>query len=217
MTAARGRGRPRSERARQAILAAAGELMLEGGLSAASVEAIAERAGVSKATIYKWWPSRGAVALDGFLAQAKDTITVPEGLSTQEALRYQVRALVTLFRDTPSGPLMRALASQAECDPEIARAVRERWLAPRRAVAFDIIREGIASGQLRSDLDVAVASDLLFGPIYHRLIFGHAPLSDDLADRLIDSAMAGLVARPADAAQRPAGPTSGRGPDSAAE
>ena len=77
----RGPGRPRSERARLAILAAAGELMLEGGVTAASMEAIAERAGVSKATIYKWWPSRGAVALDGFLAQAQDTITVPEGLS----------------------------------------------------------------------------------------------------------------------------------------
>lgn len=194
MTAARGRGRPRSERARQAILAAAGELMLAGGLNAATIEAIAERAGVSKATIYKWWPSRGAVALDGFLAQAKDTITVPEGLSTREALRYQVGALVTLFRDTPSGPLMRALVSQAECDPEIAKALRERWLAPRRAVALDIIRNGIATGELRSDLQVDVVSDLLFAPLYHRLIFGHADLSDDLADRIVDHAMAGLLA-----------------------
>lgn len=195
MTTARGRGRPRSERARQAILAAAGELMLEGGLSAASMEAIAERAGVSKATIYKWWPSRGAVALDGFLAQAQDTITVPEGLSTRDALRYQIRALVVLFRDTQSGPLMRALASQAECDPEIARAVRERWLAPRRAVAYDIIRTGMARGELRPDLDVAVVSDLLFGPIYHRLIFGHEALTDELADLLLDHAMTGLLAQ----------------------
>jgi AcrR family transcriptional regulator len=190
--AGRGRGRPRSERARLAILAAAGELMLEGGVNAASMEAIAERAGVSKATIYKWWPSRGAVALDGFLAQALETIAVPEGLSTREGLRFQVGALVRLFRDTPSGPLMRALVSQAECDPEIARAVRERWLAPRRAVAMEIIRAGMVSGEIRPDVDVGVVSDQLFAPIYHRLIFGHEPLDDELADRLVDQAMGGL-------------------------
>jgi AcrR family transcriptional regulator len=191
---ARGRGRPRSERARLAILAAAGELMLEGGVNAASMEAIAERAGVSKATIYKWWPSRGAVALDGFLAQAHETIAVPEGLSTREALHFQVLALIRLFRDTPSGPLMRALVSQAECDAEIARAVRERWLAPRRAVAMEILRIGMARGELRPGVDTAVASDQLFAPIYHRLIFGHEPLADDLAGRLVDQVMAGLAA-----------------------
>ncbi|HEX5121450.1 MAG TPA: TetR/AcrR family transcriptional regulator [Pseudonocardiaceae bacterium] len=195
----RGRGRPRSERARLAILAAAGELMLAGGINAASMEAIAERAGVSKATIYKWWPSRGAVALDGFLAQAQDTIAVPEGLSTREALHFQVLALIRLFRDTPSGPLMRALVSQAECDPEIARAVRERWLAPRRAVAMEIIRAGVAAGEFRPDLDAAAVSDQLFAPIYHRLIFGHEPLDDELADRLVDQAVAGLCPARSDA------------------
>ncbi|HEY1573025.1 MAG TPA: TetR/AcrR family transcriptional regulator [Pseudonocardiaceae bacterium] len=195
----RGRGRPRSERARLAILAAAGELMLAGGINAASMEAIAERAGVSKATIYKWWPSRGAVALDGFLAQAQDTIAVPEGLSTREALHFQVLALIRLFRDTPSGPLMRALVSQAECDPEIARAVRERWLAPRRAVAMEIIRAGVVAGEFRPDLDPAAVSDQLFAPIYHRLIFGHEPLDDELADRLVDQAVAGLCPARSDA------------------
>jgi AcrR family transcriptional regulator len=191
--AGRGPGRPRSERARLAILGAAGDLLLEGGLNAASMEAIAERAGVSKATIYKWWPSRGAVALDGFLARAQDTIAVPEGRSTREALHFQLLALIRLFRDTPSGPLMRALVSQSECDPELARAVRERWLAPRRAVAYDIMRTGVAAGELRADLDIALASDQLFAPIYQRLIFGHEPLDDGLADRLVDQLMSGVA------------------------
>jgi AcrR family transcriptional regulator len=191
--ATRGRGRPRSERARLAILAAAGELMLTGGINAASMEAIAERAGVSKATIYKWWPNRGAVALDGFLAMVRDSITVPEGLNTADALRFQVGALVVLFRDTASGPLMRALVGQAERDPEIARAIRERWLAPRRAVTAEILRAGMANGELRPDIDIGIASDQLFAPIYHRLFFGHEPLADRLADLLVDQAMAGLV------------------------
>ena len=191
--AIRGRGRPRSERARLAILAAAGELMLAGGINAASMEAIADRAGVSKATIYKWWPNRGAVALDGFLAMVRDSITVPEGLNTADALRFQVGALVVLFRDTASGPLMRALVGQAECDPEIAKAIRERWLAPRRAVTAEILRLGIANGEIRPDIDIGVAADQLFAPIYHRLFFAHEPLDDRLADRLVAQAMAGLA------------------------
>ncbi|HEY0804700.1 MAG TPA: TetR/AcrR family transcriptional regulator [Pseudonocardiaceae bacterium] len=191
--ATRGRGRPRSERARLAILAAAGELMLAGGISAASMEAIAERAGVSKATIYKWWPSRGAVALDGFLAAVRDSMTVPEGLNTADALRFQVAAVVTLFRDTASGPLMRALVGQAERDPEIARAIRERWLAPRRAVSVEILRAGMASGEIRPDIDIEVALDQLYAPVYHRLFFGHEPLDDGLADRLVTQTLAGLA------------------------
>ena len=192
-TATRGRGRPRSERARLAILAAAGELMLAGGIDAATMEAIAERAGVSKATIYKWWPNRGAVALDGFLAMVRDSIMVPEGLNTADALRFQVGALVVLFRDTASGPLMRALVGQAERDPEIARAIRERWLAPRRAVTAEILRAGIERGEIRPDIDVGVASDQLFAPVYHRLFFGHEPLDDGLTDLVIDHAMTGLA------------------------
>jgi AcrR family transcriptional regulator len=189
----RGRGRPRSERARLAILAAAGELMLAGGINAASMEAIAERAGVSKATIYKWWPSRGAVALDGFLAMVRDSIIVPEGLDTAAALRFQVAALIALFRDTASGPLMRALVGQAESDSEIARAIRERWLTPRRAVTAEILRTGIARGEIRPDIDIGAASDQLFAPIYHRLFFGHEPLDGQLADQLVTQAMTGLA------------------------
>src|SRR5439155_10144682 len=125
--ARRPRGRPRSEAARRAILAAAGELMLSGGLAAATMDAIAARAGVSKATIYKWWPSRGAVALDGFLDQVAGTLAIPEGMTAQEALTWQLDALVRLFADTAAGPLMRALVAQAQTDPDIARSLRDAW------------------------------------------------------------------------------------------
>jgi AcrR family transcriptional regulator len=190
--ALRRRGRPRSTRARAAILAAAGELMLEGGMGAASMEAIAARAGVSKATIYRWWPSRGAVALEGFLDQTRDSIEIPEGLSTHDALRFQVGGLIELFRDPTCGPLMRALIGQAQDDAEIARALRERWLGPRRAVAADVIRSGIERGDVRADIDVAVAVDQVFAPVYHRLVFGHDSLDEGLAERLVCQLMPGL-------------------------
>jgi AcrR family transcriptional regulator len=190
--ALRRRGRPRSTRARAAILAAAGELMLEGGMAVASMEAIAHRAGVSKATIYRWWPSRGAVALEGFLEQTRDTSEIPEGLSTHDALRFQVGALIELLQDPTCGPLMRGLIGQAQSDAEIARALRERWLAPRRAIAAEVVRSGIERGEVGPDIDVAVVVDQVFAPVYHRLVFGHDRLDDGFADRLVGQLMAGL-------------------------
>ena len=186
------RGRPRSEHARLAVLQAAGELLLEGGLAAAGVEAIATRAGVSKATIYKWWPNRGAVVLDGFLEQVRHSLAIPEGLGTEQALEYQLHELVTLFRDTDVGPAMRAIASEVESDPDLARAVRERWLAPRRAVTVAVLSHGVAVGDLRPDLDVELVMDQLYAPLYFRLVFGHGPLPDDLAHRLVTQLVHGI-------------------------
>jgi AcrR family transcriptional regulator len=186
-------GRPRSEARRAAILAAAGDLMMEGGLRAATMEAIAARAGVGKATVYKWWPSRGAVALEGFMLRAADSWSLPEGASAPQALRILAVAAVRLFIHSPAGPLMRGLAADAQSDPEIAQALREQWLGPRRAVAAEIIREGIARGELRADLDVASAIDLVFAPIYYRLLFSHEPLDEAFAERYIDQVLHGIA------------------------
>jgi AcrR family transcriptional regulator len=187
-------GRPRSESRRAAILAAAGDLMLEGGLSAATMEAIAERAGASKATIYKWWPSRGAVALEGFMVRAADSWSIPEDASAPEALRVLVASAVRLFAGTPAGQLMRSLAADAQSQPEIARALREQWFGPRRAVAAEIIRKGIENGELRADLDLAVTLDLVFAPVYYRLLFGHEPLDEAFAARSIEHVLHGIAA-----------------------
>ena len=178
-----------------AILAAAGELMLEGGMAATTMEAIASRAGVSKATIYKWWPSRGAVALDGFLNQVQDTVgRSGRCVRRRGAMRIQLRALIAIFRDTSAGPLMRALVAQAVAEPDIAEALREHWLGPRRAVAVVRAPTGSPAASSSPDTDVAAAADQLFGPIYHRLFFGHDPLDERLADALVDQLMRGIAA-----------------------
>lgn len=186
-------GRPRSEARRAAILAAAGDLMMEGGLRAATMEAIAVRAGVGKATVYKWWPSRGAVALEGFMLRAADSWSLPEDATAPEALRILAMAATRLFTRSPAGPLMRALAADAQSDPEIAQALREQWLGPRRAVAAEIIREGIARGELRADLDMAAVLDLVFAPVYYRLLFSHEPLDEAFAERCIDHVLTGIA------------------------
>lgn len=179
-------GRPRSEHSRQAILAAAGELMLEGGLAAATVDAIAARAGVGKATIYKWWPSRAAVALEGLMVAASSSWEVPEGASAMEALTEHMRAVTHLFTETPAGALMRSLAADAQSQPEIADALRQQWLGPRRAVSMEILRAGMRSGELREGLDLEATVDLLYAPVYYRLLFGHAPLDQAAIEPLVE-------------------------------
>jgi AcrR family transcriptional regulator len=187
-------GRPRSESRRTAILTAAGELMLEGGLSAATMEAIAARAGVGKATIYKWWPSRGAVALEGFMISAADSWSLPEGAAAAEALGVLARSAVRLFVGTPAGQLMRSLAADAQSQPEIALALREQWFRPRRAVVVEIIRKGIETGELRADLDPGATVDLIFAPIYYRLLFSHEPLDEEFAAHVIEHVLHGILA-----------------------
>ena len=170
--------------------------MLEGGLAATTMEAIAARAEVSKSTIYKWWPSRGEIALEGFLAQVQDTIDVPAGAGVAESMRIQLRALIAVFRDTSAGPLIRALVAQAVAEPDLAVALREHWLEPRRDAALSVLRRGVRSGELRKDTDVDAVADQLFAPVYHRLNFGHDPLGDGLGDVLVDQLMRGVGARP---------------------
>lgn len=180
------------EQLRDAVLSAAGELMLEGGLGAATMEAIAARAGVSKRTLYKYWPSRGAVALEGFMRNAASSWSLPDDASAVEALTVLVVSAARLFAGTPAGPLMRSLIADAQAQDEIATAIREQWLRPRRAVAADLIRRGMAEGEFRTDLDVEVTLDLLFAPVYYRLLLGHEPMSDAFATATVEYVVTGL-------------------------
>jgi hypothetical protein len=132
------------------------------------------------------------VALDGLLERVRDSITVPEGMSVRDVLRFQVRALVRMFGAGPAGPLMWALVSQAQSDHRLARELRERWLGPRRAVVTGILLAAMEAGEIRSDIDAGVVADQLFAPVYYRLIFRHGPLDESLADALVDQLMAGL-------------------------
>ena len=187
-------GRPRSERARRAILRAANELLEGGGFAAVTVEAIAERAGVSKATVYRWWPNRAAVVMDGFLSTVSSEVPFPHTGHAQEDLRLHMRRLTEAFGGR-MGRTVAALIAEGQADPELAEALRSRWLSVRRTEAREILELGIARGELREDLDLEVAVDVLYGPIYYRLLVGHAPLDEDLADALADQIFAGLGAR----------------------
>src|SRR5918998_98248 len=191
---ARPPGRPRSERARRAILQAANELLEGEGFAAVTVEAIAERAGVSKATVYRWWPNRAAVVMDGFLSTVTSEVPFPHTGHAREDIRIHMRRLTEAFAGR-IGRTVAALLAEGQADPELAEALRSRWLSVRRAEASEILELGIERGELREGLDPDVAVDVLYGPIYYRMLVGHGPLDKDFTDALSDHIFAGLVAR----------------------
>jgi AcrR family transcriptional regulator len=191
---ARAPGRPRSERAHRAILRAANELLESDGFAAVTVEAIAERAGVSKATIYRWWPNKAAVVMDSFLSMVSSEVPFPHTGHAGEDLRLHMRMLAEAFGGK-MGRTVVALIAEGQADPELAEALRSRWLSVRRTEAKEILELGIERGELREDLDPEVAVDVLYGPIYYRMLVGHAPLDNDFTDALSDHIFAGLVAR----------------------
>jgi AcrR family transcriptional regulator len=174
------------------VLDAAADLLIEGGLGAATMEAIAARAGVSKATVYKWWPSRAHVALDSFFIRTKPTMAVESGASLAEALVGQLDSLLKLFLDPATGSLMREVVALAQTDPDLRAALSSRWLRPRRAIVEGLLRDAIDRGEIRPGTDLPAAMDQLFGPLYYRLLFGHEPLTASLAATLVDQVLTGL-------------------------
>ena len=138
---------------------------------------------MSKRTLYKYWPSRGAVALEGFMRSAATSWTLPDNGTAAESLEVLVVAAAALFSQTPAGPLMRSLVADAQSQDEIATAIRDQWLRPRRAGAADLVRQAVANGEFRADIDVEVVLDLLFAPVYYRLLLGHEHLDTELRRR----------------------------------
>jgi len=187
------RGRPRSDRARRAVLDAAAELAFEGA-SAAGVDAIASRAGVSRTTVYKWWPSAAAVLLEGLIDRTRDTIEASDAATTREALQEYLAKLTALVRDTPVGALLRGLIASAVSDPAVAYALIDDWLAPRRAAIVARLRDGERRGEVRPGLHYDTVADVLFAPVYHRLVFGHEPLTDHLAADILAISWPGIAA-----------------------
>ena len=186
-----GVGRPRSERARLAGLEAAADLLIEGGLKSATIECIADRAGVSKVTIYKWWPNRGAVAIDAYFHRYRQTLDFVDTGDVASDLAAQLRLLIDAFSGR-AGEVMAELIGQAQTDPGLAATLGSGWLQPRREAPAAVLRHAIDRGQIRPDVDVPTLMDQLYAPLYWRLMMRHAPLTDDFAEMIVRNILDGV-------------------------
>jgi AcrR family transcriptional regulator len=166
--------------------------MLEVGVRAMTTEGIAKRSGASKATIYKWWPNKYAVAIEAFLSAMSAESADPDTGSAPEDFRRALRGMMRFYA-SPSGRVFAQLVGEAQFDSQVAAELRDRLVGSRRRLVRAIWDRGVARGELRSDVDAEVAIDLVFGPAMYRLVAGHAPLDDVAADAIVAVAMGGLA------------------------
>src|SRR6201996_6794180 len=185
------RGRPRSEESEEAILAATIQLLSEKPLRDISMEEIARNAGVGKATIYKWWPSKAYVALDAFLRKANRMLPTPDTGSVRSDILEQIRALM-VFYQSPAGHIMGQFIAESQIDREFALLFRKLFLKPRREAVGVMFDRGVERGEIAASLDRELVLDLMIGSAIFRMIVGHAPIEAKIADQMVAIIFEGL-------------------------
>lgn len=188
------KGRPRNTEAEKAIIAAAYDLLLENGFGAVTVEKIAERAKVSKATIYKWWPNKAAVVMDSFLSAAMSRLPVPDTGSVINDIVIQVTNLAK-FLTSREGKVINELIAEGQFDLKLAEEYRSRYFNPRRLDSRRILERGVDRGELKNDLDIELSIDLIYGPLFYRLLVTGEKLDESFIEVLINYAFEGIKSK----------------------
>jgi AcrR family transcriptional regulator len=178
-------GRPRSVEADEAILDAALQLFSEVGYSGLSVESVAERAGVGKATIYRRYATKADLMMAATERLADDDPGVDTG-TLRGDLEVIVNGLSRKLTDGPIGRLAPHMVSAMACHPDLAAAHRA-FLAARRRRAREAFRRGVERGEVAPDAELELACDLVAGPIFYRHLLSGAPLNRRFATRLVDA------------------------------
>jgi AcrR family transcriptional regulator len=192
--AARGHmGRPRDTRADRAILEMTLELIAERGVHAFRTEDVAARAGVGKGAIYRRYRSKDELVAAAVAGLVREEIAVPDTGSTRADLLVLMREAVDLYSSSLPERLVPNLIGAMAEQPELARAVRAGFLAGRRAVLSEVLRRGVERGDLRPDLDLELALDVLGGPLFYRLLVTGGPLDEQLAEGVADLIIRGFA------------------------
>lgn len=186
-------GRPRSEEARLSILQTTLRVLAETGFSNLTIEEVADRAAVGKATVYRWWPDKAALIADAFASSTVSKLHFPDTGSVDTDMSQQMRQLIKIFRGR-RGRIVSAILAAGQSDKNLIAAFRERFLKPRRREAYATLDRGIVRGELRRDIDRDLLLDSLYGPIYMRFLLQHDRLTPDFVDHLCALVLGG--ARP---------------------
>jgi AcrR family transcriptional regulator len=180
------RGRPRDPRTRAAILAAARVLLERGGLTAVTIEAIAQKAGVSRPTIYRYWPNAPAVAMAAFLDATGAPAAAKAARNALGALRAQLHALAEAF-SAPSGRSVAAMVAASQSETELAKAFQMEFIARNRDATRTLLHLCVEQRLIAEPADIDLTLDLIFGPLFFRLLMGHAPITRGFVDQLMDA------------------------------
>jgi AcrR family transcriptional regulator len=192
LSAPRRPGRPVEERPRQAAIAAARELIAEHGIHGLTTNAVAERAGISKATMYRRWRSKQEMVADA-VADLVSDIALPDTGSTRGDLLALMRGAVAVYSGSVEARVMPSLVDAMSRDAELAHMVREGFLTRRRAALRTVLERGVARGDLDAGLDVDLALDVLGGPLFYRLLVTGGPIDEQLAEGVVELILRGFA------------------------
>jgi AcrR family transcriptional regulator len=170
-------GRPRSEATRRSILVATVELLERETIQSLTIEAIARQAGVGKATIYRWWQSKALIVIDAFIEHHIGKTPMPRDLPPSEALALHFSSLVHEYAGW-SGRIVAQIIAEGQSDPAVLREFRERFHYGRRAVVREMLESWRRDGLISAPADIELLGDLIYAPVYMRLLLGHSPLDD---------------------------------------
>jgi AcrR family transcriptional regulator len=184
-------GRPRSEGSRDAILQAATELVVEHGYATVSIEKVAQRAGVGKQTIYRWWPSKGDILMEALTRKADVHIALPDKGSWAADLRRVLDDSFALAREPQLGELLRALMVEAQLDPAFGARFRTEFLERRRAALATLVDRARRRGDLPATITAGFAADVVFGVLWYRLLAVPQPFDRRLTNHLVGLLTAG--------------------------
>lgn len=194
----RGRGRRPAAQVRAAVLAAAGRILLQDGMQAVTFDRVAREAGSSKTTLYKWWPSPGALAAEAYFVQSREVLDIPDTGDVRADLITQLGAFIRWLKDDGAERPVSELVGAAQMDADLAHAWSHSYALRRREHARQRLRIAQQQGQLREDADLDVIVDQLWGACYHRLLVLKVPFDDSIVERLVDQALYGAAPHEAD-------------------
>lgn len=181
----------RNEHTRRTILKTALEICQEQGYAKLTIEGVAARAGVGKQTIYRWWPSKGAVVLDAFLDELGTAIDVPVS-GELGGLPTSLRQTAALLSHPRYGSMLADLVGAIQHDDALAREFYDRVYEPVRTQTLARIKQAQNAGEISADVDADLVADLFFGPLWFRAIVLRRPPTVDYADAVVESVLDGL-------------------------
>lgn len=184
-------GRPRSEKVRKAVIKSALDLLKSSGFNDLSMESVAARAHVGKATVYRWWPNKAELVIAAFVSTVENELRFPLSGPIENTIHDQMRKWALIFR-SPLGQVIAAVIGAGQSKPEILEAFRAHWVEPRRIEARKLLIEAMKSGEIRAGLDPDEVLDVLYGPLYLRLLLRTSPLTEEFADNVFNTIMPGL-------------------------
>jgi AcrR family transcriptional regulator len=198
-------GRPPSEAARQAILATAYRILMQDGLGRLTMERVAVEAGVGKPTIYRSWTNAQELAMAAFLSRpdvevaettlkAKRGGSATKGLSVRDALKSHLASVTRAFATNRGRQITLTMAS-ADPESELAKAFRSQIILKGREVGRRLLEVAVASGEIRLNGNMETVLDMVYGPLYFRLLVGHLALTGDFSNQLVDTVFDGVVHR----------------------